>query len=350
MSLRYVSLVVVLTACVFLPASASAQVNDQIYGSGGTPTRGDISKSTPDYVEVAVGGSTRKIEVNKIRKINFGGEPNELRTARGHVAEGRYEDAIDTLSKLDKSTLTRAMILQDYYYLRAYAAARLALTGGGDKAAALAALKTFVSKQGGSKSHRAYECAEVLGDLAVSLQEYGEATTYYRVLERAPWKDYKMRSSVLQASALLRQEKYSEALEKYDEVVSSTLDDAGAQEQKRLATVGKATCLAEGGDADAGIKLIEKVINSNEAQQHPVLFGRAYNALGRCYVKAGKPKDALLAYLHVDVMFYAEPETHAEALYYLGQLWKQVKNSERAIQANSLLQSRYAGSPWSKKT
>ena len=38
-----------------------------------------------------------------------------------------------------------------------------------------------------------------------------------------------------------------------------------------------------------------------------------------------------------------------EALYYLAQLWPQVNRPDRAAQANKLLKSRYAGSPWADK-
>ena len=339
------SLMLVLCA---LPAVGWAQINDQIYQQGGTPTRGDISKSSPDEVDVIVAGNTQKIPTNKIRKINFGGEPNELRTARDHASQGRYEDALEVLAKVNTSTIKRPLIQQDYLFIKAFSQAKLALTGGGDKAAAEKDLLGFFG--GNQSTFHAYECAEILGDLAVAKQDYVEAGKRYAYLAKAPWKDYQMRSSVLQASAMLGQGKYAEAKAKFDDVVASPLDDPAALEQKLQAKVGQALCLAESGDPAGGIKLVQEVIGSNEPQQNPALFGRAYNSLGRCYLKSNKPKDALLAYLHVDVLFYQNPETHAEALYYLTKLWTEVKKSERAIQSRTLLQSRYAGSSWAKKS
>ena len=349
MSSSFLSRTILTLACCALPAVGWAQINDQIYQQGGTPTRGDIAGSTPDEVEVVVAGASQKIPTNKIRKINFGGEPNELRTARDHAAQGRYEDAIEVLDKVNASTIKRPLIQQDYQYIKAFSQAKLALTGGGDKKAAEDTLLKFFARYNKSTYH-AYECAEILGDLAVANQDFEEAGKRYGYLAKAPWKDYQMRSSVLQASAMLGQGKYAEAKTKFDDVVASPLDDPAAQEQKRQAMVGQALCLAETGDPAAGIKLVQQVIGSNEPQQNPALFGRAYNSLGRCYLKSNKPKDALLAYLHVDVLFYQDPETHAEALYYLTKLWTDVKKSERAIQSRTLLQSRYAGSSWAKKS
>jgi hypothetical protein len=71
--------------------------------------------------------------------------------------------------------------------------------------------------------------------------------------------------------------------------------------------------------------------------------------MGQCYLKSNKPKDALLAYLHTDILFYGDPESHAEALYYLDKLWQQVDRPERALQARKLLQQRYRGSVWANK-
>ena len=117
---------------------------------------------------------------------------------------------------------------------------------------------------------------------------------------------------------------------------------------KLLAEVGRARCLAETATVDDAIETLEKLIAENDAVDTE-LFGRAYNALGDCFQIAKKPKDALMAYLHVDILFYGDAETHAESLYHLNKLWQIAKNQDRAAVAGNLLKQRYPGTIWAEK-
>ena len=150
---------------------------------------------------------------------------------------------------------------------------------------------------------------------------------------------------MLQARAKSAEGKYPEAQSLFEQVLSSGLNTPEAVEQKMHATVGKAVCLSATGKADEGIAMIEDLIAKNDPTD-ATLFGRAYNAMGACYEKVGKTQDALFAYLHTDVLFFADAEAHAEALYHLSKLWAAVNRSDRATRDRALLQSRYAGSRW----
>ena len=56
-----------------------------------------------------------------------------------------------------------------------------------------------------------------------------------------------------------------------------------------------------------------------------------------------------MAYLHTDILFYTDPEIHAEALYYLTNLWKEVNATDEATDARNLLNDRYPGSTWANR-
>lgn len=343
-----------LVACGWLlvlvfAGQVSAQSSDQVYGLRGTPTNGVISETETSRTEVVVEvqGTNRRIAVNEIRRVTFMGEPPELKRARDNILQGQLESAYAELRKVDANAIKRPIVKADLQYYLAYCLGKRALTGGGDKAAAARAMITFLNSH--KKSFHYFEAAELLGDLAAALESFDGATKYYGELGTAPWPDYKMRGAVLEARALLQKGDAAAAQSKFEQVTGSNLDTAAAMQQKLFAQVGKAECLAGTGKPDEGTALLEDIIMKNTPEGNAELFGRAYNALGACFLKSGKQKDALMAYLHTDVLFYGNPDVHAEALYHLGKLWAEVNQQDRAVDARNLLTSRYAGSGWAKR-
>lgn len=338
--------------CLFVVAGMTSSVSaqfDQVYGYRGSPTNGIISdESTPTQIVIEVQGAKRTIPVNEVRRVTLADDPAELRRGRDNILTGQIEAGYDDLRKVDVASIKRALTKADLQYYLAYCQSKLALTGGGDKGAAAKAMLAFVGAN--PKSFHFFDAAEVLGDLAVSLGSYDGAAKYYGALaDKAPWPDYKMRGAVLKARALEQKGDFADALKDYDAVIASSVDTPAAMQQKLMAQAGKASCLAGTGAAAEGIKLAEEIIMKNSPEDNSELFGRTYNALGASYLKAGKPKEALMAYLHTDVLFYSVPEVHAEALYNLSKLWLSLKKQDRADSARNLLVDRYAGSAWAKK-
>ncbi len=332
-------------ACLALSiaaAPAGAQ-DDQVFGKKGTPTRGKITSVSPGKIDMVVTGGNRSFDVKDILKVTFGEEPSELRTARDRALDGQYSDAVDELKKINMAEVQNAVIQQDIGYYAAYCTAHVALSEGGDKDAASERLKAFLGSN--QTSFHFFEGVELLGNLYFASSKFDQAAMFYGLLAKAEWPDFKMRAAVLQGRALAAAEKYAEAGALFDQVLSNGLSTPDAVDQKMQATVGKAVCLSATGQPDQGIKMIEDLIAKNDPSD-AALFGRAYNALGACYVKSGQTQNALLAYLHTSLLFFADPQAHAEALYYLAQLWDEVNKADRAVRDRSLLSTRYAGSRW----
>jgi len=284
--------------------------------------------------------------VNEIQRVTFGDEADALRNGRARVASGQLEEAMSLLNSIPPESISRDLVREDLEFYRAYCAGRLALTGGGDKAAAATAMLDFFKKH--ENSFHYFPAAELIGDLAFAMGRFDSASQYYQKLAQAPWPEYQLRAKVLEGRALLADNKAAEALQRYEEVLSAAADTATALQQKTLAQVGKANCLAETGKPDEGQQLVETVIRDNDPQNVD-LFAQAYNALGMCHLKANRQKDALLAFLHVHLLFKKNAEAHAQSLYYLSQLWSGSGRSDRAVEARSLLKSRYAGTIWAAK-
>jgi tetratricopeptide (TPR) repeat protein len=308
---------------------------------------GEVSDMTRLEVTVNKGlPGTRAIAVNQIKSIQFDGEPAELSQARVNAGNGAYSKALQLLEKIDTGQVQRDFIKQDIEFYQALCAGRLALGGEGQIIDAGRRLNSFVRNH--PNNFHFLEASELMGDLLMATGRYGLAEMQYAELAKAPWPEYKMRADVSLGRSLQARGKHAEAIAKFDAALASGGEGPDAEHQKLSATLGKAVSLAETGKVDEAVGIIQKVIQDADPQQKE-LHARAYNALGTCYEKAKQNKDALYAFLHVDVLYSNVPEAHAEALAHLVNLWKAVGQDERSREAREILQQRYANSKWAKQ-
>lgn len=345
------SLLGIAAAAAWLHASTGlllAQAGlDQVYAAKGGIARGVLTNMSATEVTLNVSGSDRTIAVNDIARISFADEPSELNQARVNVAQKNYRQALEELKKVNPAKLDREFIKQDVQFFQALCLGKLALNEGGDKKVADKALLDFA--RGGTKNYHFFEAAELAAELAMAMGNYDDAVKRYNpIVNNAPWPEYKLRGQIAQGRALLGQKNYAEAQQRFDEAIASDLTSAEANSQKALARVGKDICLAEQGQVDEAVKDLESIIEKFDPSDAR-LFARTYNALGRCYLKQNKNKEALLAFLHVDVLFYADGDAHAEALHYLTKLWDAANRADRSLAARNTLRERYAGSVWSEE-
>ena len=105
--------------------------------------------------------------------------------------------------------------------------------------------------------------------------------------------------------------------------------------------MGKAKCLSLQGKQDAAIEMVLQIIKDSSPEDKELL-SRAYNVLGGAYRSmAGREQDALIQFLTVDLVYNTLPESHAEALFNLGELWDKGSNPERAREARQNLKAAY---------
>lgn len=333
-----------LAALVGWPSAAGAL--DSVRVIGGPPISGRVTGCTDKQITVEVRGAKREIPVNEIQQVILDDEPTTLRTVRTELASGRYEDALTKLAKMEPGDSARPMVAQDIEFYKALATAKLALGGSGDIAQAGSMMNAFVKAN--PTSYHALEAAEVIGDLLVANRAYGPAVTFYDKLAATPWPDYRMRASIAKGRAQMAQRNFSEALAAFESALAIEAKGEAAEAQRNNALVGKARCLAEAGKSDEAIKLAEEIIAKTDAEQVEVQ-ALAYNALGAALKKANRPKESLMAYLHVDLLYSAAADAHAEALANLTQLWGALQDPDRAKQALETLRERYPNSPWTPK-
>ncbi len=341
---RLVSLIV-LSIGMLLPAAQAVAV-DRVKLTAGNQASGTITEITPTEVTVELGATKRQHPVNGIESITFDDEPNDLTQARFAVAAGRYADAAQLLAKIDLTKIKRPAIAEDIEFYKAIASARAALNGNGSVADAGRALVSF--ERAHATSYHYFDVCETLGDLLTLANLPDRALGYYTKLGTAPWPEHKLRAAMLQGRALVGQKKFAEAETQFDEVLASSEKGEAVDALKLAATLGKAEAQAGAGQGEQAIGAIEKIIAAAKPEDREV-NARAYNVLGACYRAGGKKQEALLAYLHVDLLYSQFPAQHAEALANLAALWAEVNQADRAAQAQSALKEKYPQSAWAQK-
>ncbi len=330
--------------------ASHAFAQDEVVGPTGITTKGNIRALSRTQVTIVDNAGVEKtFMINELRRdISFADDPLELRQARDHIANGRFKDAKTELANIKVADVRAEYVKEDIAFYNALVEARMALSGeGGDKAKAVVDLTAFINNENYARGYHYFTAVETLADVAAAMSRFDKSEEYYQQLfNEIPWPEDKARALVRLAESQLSQKKYKEALDNFAKVENASLNTPAALKQKQFAKVGRAMCMAAD-KPDEAIALVEGIIR-DEDPRDMALFGRAYNALGACYRQQNKNKDALLAYLHVDILFYSDREAHAEALYWLTQLWSEVNKSDRALRAKALLRSHYAGSRWAE--
>ena len=341
-----------LTAAVLtlagLPAVAGAV---DIITVKGTSKRlsGKIASITREKVVINTGLRMNKpvnVPVNTIVKINWDGEPRTLDGVRKIEAAGRYTKAIEGYLAALKAAGSNANLSKDLKYFIARANARIAL---GDPAKLDTAIKELTDyDRRNANSYHHYELLSLLGELQLAKKSYADALSTYAGLTKAPWRDVALKAKCGQARVYLAQSKTAEARQLYNAVLAEASKDALLKPLQNSANLGKAAALLLEDNADGALTSLNSVIKNTPVTNTPVM-AEAYLLKGDCFRKKGESKDALHAYLHVDVLFPAEAQFRPKALYFLAQLWAETGKPVRAGETKSRLKKNYPNSEWAKK-
>ncbi|MCX7401801.1 MAG: hypothetical protein NTY87_01550 [Planctomycetia bacterium] len=347
--------IVLLCIAIVVGVSSSlfAQVPDRVISTDGSEATvsGKIIAITPNGVEVEEkNGSIKPVSVEKIREIQFAGEPPSLKNARLMLARRRPTEALKELLKIESGELEGAeeFIRDEVDFVKAASTGRAALESGASPVESGKLVGEFLTKH--ANSHHFYPMQELYGDLLARLGKFDLAQEAYAKLAKGP-PALRVKAAAANAGMLYDQEKYAEAYKEFENAMQIQVDpkDEGSMSQRRAAELGKAKCLARQRKPDEAIKLIQAIIKQSNPEDKELL-GKAYAVLGVTYRSiTGKDQDALISFLTVDLVYNTLPETHAEALFNLAELWESGKFPERAREAKQNLETAYPGSAWAKK-
>ncbi|MFN9912188.1 MAG: hypothetical protein ACK53L_06370, partial [Pirellulaceae bacterium] len=116
-------------------------------------------------------------------------------------------------------------------------------------------------------------------------------------------------------------------------------EDTAAKRLQKLASVGLLRCDTFDNKQATAIEKLRQMIADSDATDSE-LFARIYNALGEAHLAAGQEEEAVLAYLHTDLLFTNDPDSHAESFYHLVKLFGKIDTHSDA-EAKSKLKSTY---------
>jgi hypothetical protein len=347
---------IVLAAAGCLTATAAVWADSTKTLDDKKAVNGRVVRMSRFEVEIETNrGVTKTLAINNIEPIHFEGESSSMINIRTSLAAGDFEEADKLLASVKADREERPEILADIEFYKALSAGRQALGGNGSIIEAGKSLIAFMSKN--PDNYHYLEACELVADLLVAKGVYSRAETYYQELAKAPYAEYRMRAGVGIGRARLAQGKTVEAQQTFEDVLNDESDQGEAE--RRFAKLGKARCLTASGKTDDAVRLAQGVIDRADPEDNR-LCGEAYNTLGAALRAAaarepeGKLKDsllnrALLAYLHVDVLYNEAPNAHAEALANLVELFTQLHKSDHAGTCKQTLLGRYPDSRWAER-
>jgi tetratricopeptide (TPR) repeat protein len=309
--------------------------------TGGRSVRGTIEAETPSEVRIKPAvGPEQAIPVDQIASVSYDNQPLSLTQAQLRETGGNLAEAADLYKKSIAEAASKPMMAQEAQFGQARTLAQIA--HGGDARAldeAIAALDAFAKAY--PSSRQIGPALEALARLGLQKGDFDGADQYLTQLEtKAPWASD--RSAVLKAQVLGRRGQYDQAVSALDRML------AGAPEGSpkwREATLAKAEALAGLRQYDTAADAARTVIKTADPEDAPTQ-ALAYNTLGDCLRAAGKPKDALLAFLHTDILYPKDKEQHARALAQIAQIWRTLKQDNRADEVLDRLKQEYPQSPY----
>ena len=334
---------------LFAAAAHSVSAEDLVDRKGAKAAlRGEISGST--RTELTLKSPNRpdvKIPANEIVRVRFGGEKPQLLQVRSAESTGSYRKALEGyLSAAREVSAAQANLKTDLEFLIARTTAKLAAEEPALAADAAKKLDEFLKAH--PENFRYYEAVLLLGNVHLAGKNGAAARAAFQQLSQAPWDDYRLAARNAAGRLLLAEDKVDEALREFEAVLASTSSEKVSAAARHEASMGKATCLERKKDFAQAAQVYEQILE-DAVEEDTALQAEVSVRLGSCLQAAGKTREAILAYLRVDLLFSKEQRWRPEALYHLSQLWERDSKPDRAAAAATALQTDYPNSDWAKK-
>ncbi len=304
----------------------------------GGKVRGTIQSELPSEVMIKLGNTTTSVPTGEIVTIHYDGQPPSFALAEARESSGQLAEAADLYKKAAAETSGKPFVEQAAKFRQAELTAELALTDPARGPEAIALLDSAVKAY--PNSRHVVAALDTLARLQLQKNDYAAVDRTIADMSKLPQSAD--RAAVLRAKVFDRKGDHAKAIAEYERLIKGSSEGSPRQREARLARAESLVGMKKFADAETDLRAVIQASPADDAEAQAA----AYNTLGDCLRAAGKPKDALLAYLHTDLLYARDREQHPRALAQISKLWRQLKRDDRADEAWSRLKQDYPQSPW----
>ena len=304
----------------------------------GGRVRGQVQSESPTEVVVQLGANNTRVPTELIQSIRYDGQSASFALAEARESAGQLADAAELFKKAAAESTGKPYPLQAALFREAEILTDLAAVEPDRIKDARDKLTKFSRDY--PKSRHTLGARVCLARIQLASGDFPAAEAALAELAKLP--KGAERAAVLRTKLLAKQNKHQEAIVELDKLIAGS---PKGSERLRAAQLAKAESLAAVKDFAKAEALLRDVIQAtppeDAAGQAP-----AYNTLGDCLRAANRPKDALLAYLHTDLLYSKDKEEHPRALHQISTLFRQLKQDGQADDFAQRLKTEYPRSRW----
>jgi len=287
---------------------------------------------------VLLGATSTSVPTDQIQSIRYDGQSANFQLAEARESSGQLIEAAELFKKAAAESAGKPYPLQAALMREAEVLAELAMVEPDRVKEAKDKLTRFL--QGYPTSRHLATARATQARLQLHAGEFAAAEATISELAKLPRGAE--RATVLRTKILAKQGKHDEAIAQLDKLIAGYPKNSP---QQRAALFAKAESLAGKKQFQEAESLLREVIQSNPPED-AATQAAAYNALGDCLRAANRPKDALFAYLHTDLLYSKDKEEHPRALHQIVEIYRQLKQDGRADDFAQRLKQEYPRSSW----
>ncbi len=306
----------------------------------GGRVRGTVQSETPTEVVVTLGTNTVTVPTDQIVSIRYDGQSANFQLGETREAAGQLAEAAELFRKAASESAARPFPHQAALFREAEVLVDLAAIEPDRFKEAKDKLNQFIRSYPGGR-HIA-PAREALARLQLNSGDFAGAEATIAALAKMPRAGE--RAAVLRTKVLAKQGKHDEAIAELDRLIASSPKGSPRQ---RAAMLAKCESLAATRRYKEAESLVRQVIQENPAED-AASQAPAYNTLGDCLSAANRPKDALIAYLHTDLLYNKNKEEHPRALHAIAAVYRQLKKDGQAVEYEQRLRQEYPRSAWNR--